>query len=84
MITIAMLAALAMPPSPFDHTPAGRFKIINTDSILIYAACPVPDGWIVFGCVVGHKVYIRTDITAFARAKVLRHEFGHLNGWVHS
>lgn len=38
---------------------------------------------ILFGCFIAGQARIRNDMTPKARAKVLRHEYGHANGWEH-
>ena len=84
MITFAVVAALAMPPHKFDHYPKEAFKIVELyDNRFLEALCPVPEGWWTLSCTMGRKVYIRNDFSPKAKAHVLRHEYGHLNGWHH-
>ena len=83
MVTIAMLAALAMPPPEYDHKPQVAVEIVEYDPQLLRAAC---NDWrqnILFGCFIAGQIRIRNDMTPAARAKVLRHEYGHVNGWSH-
>lgn len=76
-----MLAGLAMPPPEYDHTPRHRPPIIEFAPELINAACGA--SYHIAGCFIRGKVFLRTDLTPKARAKVLRHEYGHANGWEH-
>ncbi len=78
-----MLAGLAMPPPEYDHTPRRSVEIVEYDPQLLRAAC---NDWrrnILFGCFIAGQARIRNDMTPKARAKVLRHEYGHANGWEH-
>lgn len=81
MITLAMLAGLVMPPKPYDHVPKHMPPIIEFAPELINAACGAHNE--IASCFIRGKIFIRTDMTAKARAKVLRHEYGHANGWEH-
>ena len=95
MITLAMIAVLAMPPKQFDHAPTQPYTIVLVSAQQIDDKCKSLSVLLsrlegkkvmVFACTVGEGmdlIYIRNDLTAKARAKVLRHEYGHVNGWVH-
>lgn len=87
MITLAMIAALLMPPARFDHQPVEPFTIIEyADPRLFRSACPSDVGErILLACAAVDRrvIKIRADLTPAARKKVLRHEYGHLNGWSH-
>lgn len=82
MVTLAMLAGLLMPPPKYDHVPSPRPPIIEFAPELINAACGVR--YEIAGCFIRGKVFLRDDMTDKARAKVLRHEYGHANGWKHN
>lgn len=82
-MTLLMVASLALPPPAFDHVPGRSVTVTDLPAQLIEALCP--DDGIVVGCAftgVG-KVFIRDDLTDAARSHVLRHEYGHINGWTH-
>lgn len=84
MITLAMIAALEMPPKQFDYPPRASFEVVEIAPNLIRAACRgAARELVLLGCWDGLRIFIRTDLTPKARAKVLRHEYGHVNGWVH-
>lgn len=93
MITLAMIAALEMPPKQYDYPPRREVVVHVASPSVVDEACgkslevllrrlegkPVT----ILGCWDGKVIYVRNDLTAKARAKVLRHEYGHVNGWVH-
>ena len=86
MITLAMIATLLMPPARYDHHPTEPYRIVEfTDPRMFNLACPDHTGRLVLACAAVERrvVKIRADLTPAARKKVLRHEYGHLNGWVH-
>lgn len=79
-----MIASLSMPPERYDHPPRTAVPVVSVDPALIEGFCPIENG-MVLGCYreASGKIFIRDDLTAKARAKVLRHEYGHVNGWKH-
>lgn len=85
MITIAalVLGGFLLPPARFDHVPSEPYKLIRVSRELFDAACRnyEPNEREILGCNFGRVVFIRTDLTPAAYQMVLRHEFGHLNGW---
>jgi hypothetical protein len=81
MVTLAMLAGLAMPPPEYDYTPNPRPEVVEFGPDLISQACGVP--FRVAGCFIRGKVFLLSTLTPDARALVLRHEYGHANGWRH-
>lgn len=85
MITLAMIAALAMPPAQYDHPPTHPLRVITIEAREIQAACPGFPPGLLLSCWNYDKevVYVRDDLTPRARAKVIRHERGHANGWRH-
>lgn len=87
MITLAMLGAFLMPPKFYDHYPTQSFRVETLPAKWEEMLCSIgnPKGEVYLACVVGKNpiIYIRDDLTPDARAKVLRHEYAHLNGWVH-
>jgi len=80
-VALVMLTELAMPPPAYDHVPSPRPPIVEFEPELINAACGV--SYDIAGCFIRGKVFLRDDLTPKARAKVLRHEYGHANGWEH-
>lgn len=83
MITLAMLATLSVPPRQYDHYPSRPFEIVEVlDNRLLDALCPRRERLTV-ACTMGRKIYVRNDLTAAALRRVVRHEYGHLNGWRH-
>jgi len=85
MITLAMIAALEMPPKRYDHPPRVEPRIFTAPANLIRAHCGGHAEGLLLSCwnEARGTIYIRVDLTPKARAKVLRHEYAHVNGWVH-
>lgn len=86
MITLAMIVGLLMPPKQYDHYPTKPFIIVEyTNEKLFNLVCPQYVDKITLACVTVDRrvIRIRSDLTPKARQKVLRHEYGHLNGWNH-
>lgn len=86
MITLAMIAALAMPPAQFDHAPACTPEIVEvspSNMKMIVALTHTPDDKLLLGSAAGCVIWLREDLSPAARKRVLRHEYGHLNGWHH-
>ena len=86
MITLAMIAMLLMPPKQFDHYPTRNFITYTIPANLEETLCGrgLESTRTALACVFeGSKIYIRDDLTPAARAKVLKHEYGHINGWKH-
>lgn len=74
-----------MPPANKDHCPAAPFSVYKVSPQLAAEFCRVPAAYVGFACTAASlgAVIIRDDLNAADEAKVLRHEIGHLNGWVH-
>ena len=74
-----------MPPKIYDHPPINPVivRVINHNAIEAY--CGQQDEKIILACYapVSNKIFIRDDLTVEAFKKVLRHEYGHVNGWDH-
>lgn len=85
MITLAMVAALALPPSSYDHKPSHAYRVEYVPASVLEAYCPRrPWEVLVVGCtVLDRYVLLHEDLTPQAAAHVLRHELGHVNGWKH-
>ena len=88
MITLAMLGMMLMPPKFYDHYPVQHFVVYTIPPKLEQALCGLgnPKNETYLACVPeGQRtIFIRSDLTPDARAKVLRHEYAHLNGWKHA
>lgn len=82
-----MIAALAMPPARYDHAPDCEptiERVSAADMQMASALAHIDDGDLLLGATfAGCVVWVRDDLTDAAEARVLRHERGHLNGWVH-
>lgn len=82
-----------MPPVLFDHEPSQDYRILTSDQATVDRMCSrdlsaarrTDAGARVMGCsrIGGNVIWIVKGLSAGTRAKVLRHEKGHLNGWYH-
>lgn len=80
---------IKMPPAYFDHEPNVPYRVFVWDEDMLLAACgggyfPSPGGcsdrvsddmW---------YIYLNATMQHAESECVLRHEKGHVNGWVHS
>lgn len=85
IVTLQMLAGLLMPPAEFDHYPTEPFTVVEYPAQELPAACNVKPRGLLLACtfVDRREIRRRDDLSPAVRAKVDRHEYGHLNGWVH-
>ena len=81
IVTLAMLANLIMPPPEYDYTPKYIPPITEFSESMIGPACGV--NFRIAGCYIRGKIFLLDNMTPEARQKVLRHEYGHVNGWKH-
>lgn len=82
MITLAMVAALAMPPPRYDHEPTRPYAVQHvSEAYMRRMGCK---GFQIVGCtLLDRYVLLHENLTPEAAAIVLRHELGHINGWEH-
>lgn len=94
-ITLAMIAALAMPPAEFAGQPRQPVAVHYVSHDTIEDKCGHSlevslnrlEGKqvTILGCSILDKkpiqIYVLNDLDKDARQKVLKHEYGHVNGW---
>lgn len=83
IVTLQMIAGLLMPPATYDHYPAKPFRLIEVEARIVAAVCPKADLALACAFPKQRQLFIRDDLDDAVRAKVLRHEYAHLNGWRH-
>jgi hypothetical protein len=78
-----------MPPPEFDPMVVGvlnPYTVTEVSSARIEELCGLP-GYQTFACTSVQsspmQIYIDEALYGEARAKVMRHELGHINGWKH-
>jgi Zn-dependent peptidase ImmA (M78 family) len=74
-----------MPPKRFDHFPTEPFEVRYNDPELQRLKCGVAEGYEGYACTFYELRYIiiRNDLSPRLTKLILRHEYGHLNGWSH-
>lgn len=82
-LSALVIGGFLLPPARYDHLPREEFKLVRIGGRLFDAGCRnyETNKREVLGCDFGRVVFIRTDLTPVVYQLVLRHEFGHLNGW---
>jgi len=94
VLTIALLAGLLMPPEHFDHEPTRPYAVHYASQEAIARECRGLDLMVAqlgnpdaraLGCTdLGTMtIWIDHSLSPEVRAKVLRHEKAHVNGWRH-
>lgn len=91
MIAAIFLAAaiVAPPPAKYDYVPKRPVQIIEIDGRFIDAKCRTEQqerqGQLVVGCYFhgADTIWLRRGLSSKERREVLRHEYGHANGWRH-
>jgi hypothetical protein len=81
-----MLASLVMPPERYIYPPDPTPRVFVVKAERLPALClNLKLGARLMGCYLpkANIVLIRDDLSPKAKAKVLRHEFAHANGWHH-
>lgn len=77
--------APVLPPAAFDHEPTEPYQLFTMTPDEIVRLCHPAPFTVSVGCtLIDYRiVLIRDDLSATDFDFVKRHEFGHLNGWVH-
>lgn len=94
MRTLALLAGLLMPPEQYDHAPTRPYAVHLISPAAIEQRCHCLDLMVrrlshpdarALGCTdLGTMtIWIDNTLPPDLRAKVLRHERAHVNGWRH-
>jgi hypothetical protein len=82
-----ILASIELPPPRYDYEPPWYRmpEIIDSDSDVIFDECGGAPGVLILSCISDDNktIWILDDLSQKVRAHVLRHEFGHANGWNH-
>lgn len=83
MITLAMVLSLSLPPQKYDHYPVIPFTVHQVNDRFLSAICGRSKLVFVLACTRGNSIWLRNNLTYLAKQYVLRHEYGHINGWSH-
>lgn len=84
----AARADIGPPPARYDHAFRGHLNVVYLDQNALFALCGQrgqrPE-WLL-GCTEGASngactIHMRNDMNRAWRARILRHEVGHCNGW---
>lgn len=92
---IALVAGLLMPPALYDHEPTRPYAVQYAPPQVIAVQCRGLDLMVAqlgnpdvraLGCtdLGSMTIWIDDTLPAPLRAKVLRHELAHVNGWRHN
>lgn len=84
MMGIDDVSSLSLPPRQYDYEPSRSYVVQYVSEEELKQFCNPPFGYRIVGCtVLDRYILILEDMTDEAKAHVLRHEKGHVNGWNH-